>query len=65
MPEQSTEIRDKQTICVERFEAGVRAELKRLITDALIEEHRVTHGRRRSDALEHELSFFRRAGAAD
>jgi branched-chain amino acid transport system permease protein len=65
MPEDAVEIADKQTIAVRRFDARLREELKRLITDALIEEHRTTHGKRRSDALERVLTFFRRAAAAD
>ena len=65
MPEQATEIRDKQTIAVSRFNARLRQELKALITDALIEEHRTTNGQRRSDALERVLTYFRGAAVAD
>jgi branched-chain amino acid transport system permease protein len=65
MPEEAIEIGDRQAIYVQRFEAHLRAELKRLITDALIEEHRTTMGKRRSDALERVLAHFRRAAVAD
>jgi branched-chain amino acid transport system permease protein len=65
MPEQAIEIADKQTIYERRFDAIVRAELKRLVTDQLIEEHRTTMGKRRSDALERVLAYFRRAAVAD
>ena len=65
MAEDATEIADKQAIYVRRFDASVRADLKRLITDALIEEHRTTFGKPRSDALERVLTYFRSAGVAD
>ncbi len=65
MPGDSVEIRDKQTIATQRFDDVLRRELKTLITDELIEEHRTTHGKRRSDALERVLTFFRRAAVAD
>lgn len=65
MPEQAMEIADKQTIFVKRFDAALRTELKGLVSDALIEEHRTTFGRRRSDALERVLAYFRSAAAVD
>lgn len=65
MPDEATEIADKQTIYVRQFDAQLRLELKRLITDQLIEEHRTTAGKRRSDALERVLTYFRRTAAAD
>ena len=65
MPDEAIEIADKQTIFQKRFDAQLRTELKALITDQLIEEHRTTAGKRRSDALERILTFFRRAAAAD
>jgi branched-chain amino acid transport system permease protein len=65
MPEEATEIADKQAIYLKRFDATVRANLKRLISDALIEEHRTTFGKPRSDALERVLTYFRSAGVAD
>ena len=65
MPEEATEIADKQAIYAKRFDAHLRAELKPLISDALIEEHRTTAGKRRSDALERVLAYFRSAAVAD
>ena len=65
LPEDAIDIADKQSIAVRRFDGRLRHELKALVTDALIEEHRTTHGQRRSDALERVLAFFRRAAVAD
>src|SRR5882672_7130569 len=65
MPEEATEIADKQAIYLRRFDASLRADLKRLITDEMIEEHRTTFGKRRSDALERVLTYFRSAPVAD
>jgi branched-chain amino acid transport system permease protein len=65
MPEEAAEIRDKQAIFLRRFDGWQRDALKRLVTDDLIEEHRRTMGRRRSDALERVLTYFRRAAVAD
>ena len=65
MPEEATEIVDKQLIYVRRFDKQLRDELKPLITDELIAEHGRTHGGRRSDALERVLAYFRRTAAAD
>jgi branched-chain amino acid transport system permease protein len=65
MPEEATDIRDKQSIFVRRFDGWQRAELKQLISDDLIEEHRRSMGARRSDALERVLAYFRRAAVAD
>ncbi len=65
MPEDAIDIVDKQSIVVRRFDARLRGELRALVSDALIEEHRTTHGKRRSDALERVLTFFRRAAVAD
>jgi len=65
MPEEAIEIADKQSIYVRQFDAELRNELKRLISDELIEEHRVTIGKRRSDALERVLTYFRSAAVTD
>lgn len=65
MPEQALDIPDGQAICVERYRAKLRDELKRLISDELIEEHRTTDGKRRSDALERVLNYFRGADVAE
>ena len=65
MPEEATAIRDKQTIFMRRFDNWQREELKRLISDELIDEHQRTNGQRRSDPLERVLTYFRRAAVAD
>jgi branched-chain amino acid transport system permease protein len=52
---------DKQLYVYERFGAKIRAELKALITEELIQEHRTSIYARRSDALERVLNYFRRA----
>ena len=56
---------DQQAICVARFEQRLRAELKPLVTDALIDEHRRSVKSRRSDSLERILTYFRRATVAN
>jgi branched-chain amino acid transport system permease protein len=65
MSGEALEIRDKQVIAAQRFDDVLRRELKALISDDLIEEHRTTHGQRRGDALERVLTYFRRAAVAD
>ena len=65
MPEEAIEISDKQAIFVRRFDARLRAELKKLITEDLIKEHRATFGQRRSDALERVLTYFRGVAVTD
>ena len=65
MPEEAIEIADKQAIFVRRFDARLRAELKKLITEDLIKEHRATFGQRRSDALERVLTYFRSVAVTD
>jgi len=65
MPEEAIEIADKQAIFLRRFDARLRAELKQLITEDLIKEHRRTFGKRRSDALERVLTYFRTAAVTD
>ena len=65
MPEEATEIADKQAIYLRRFDARLRAELKKLVTEDLIKEHRATFGKRRSDALERVLTYFRGTAVAD
>lgn len=65
MPEEAIEIADKQAIFIRRFDARLRAELKQLVTEELIKEHRTTFGKRRSDALERVLTYFRSAAVTD
>jgi branched-chain amino acid transport system permease protein len=65
MPDEVIGIADRQAIFTRRFDARLRDELRQLVTDELIEEHRTTNGKRRSDALERVLTFFRAAAVAD
>lgn len=65
MPEEATEIRDKQQIYIRRFDKTVRDRLKALVTDDLIEAHRRNPAGPHSDALERLLNYFRRAAVED
>lgn len=65
MPEEATEIRDKQTIYVKRFEANVRQRLRSLVTDELIAAHKQNPSGPHGDTLERLLNYFRRAAIAD
>ncbi len=51
---------DKQHIVYARFNAAKRAEIKALITPALIEEHRLKPLGQGSDALERVKNYFAR-----
>jgi len=65
MPEEATEIRDKQALYVRRFDATVRKHLRLLVTDELIAEHKRNPSGPHSDTLERILNYFRRAALAD
>lgn len=65
MPEEATEIADKQLIYKRRFEKRLRDKLKTLVTPELIEEHRKKPLGQHSDALERLLNYFRRGDMAD
>lgn len=65
MPEEATEIRDKQLIAFRRFQRGVRESLKPLITDDLIEAHRRAPCGPHDDRLSRVLNYFRRASVVD
>lgn len=54
---------DKQHLVYARFNGRLKAQLKHLITPALIEEHRQKPLGQHSDALERVLNFFRRPPA--
>lgn len=60
MSGQTVEVRDRDRIYQQRFDARLRAHLRRLITPALIVEHRANPVGRHSDALERVLNYFRR-----
>ena len=65
MQKDAEAITDKQEIYFRRFDAQLRAELKGLVSEALIAEHRADPGARHSNALERLLAYFRRAAVAD
>jgi branched-chain amino acid transport system permease protein len=61
MPEEATEIRNKDLIYEQRFNKRLREHLKTLITPELIEEHKQKPLGQHSDSLERVLNYFRRA----
>lgn len=65
MPEEATEVHDKQELYYRRFNKRLRDRLKELITPELIEEHRRDPLGHHSDALARVLNFFRRGEMAD
>ncbi len=65
MPEEATEIHDKQELYYRRFNKRLRDRLKKLISPELIEEHRLDPLGHHSDALARVLNHFRRAEMAD
>ncbi len=62
MPEEATEIHDKDKLYFRRFDKRLRDHLKTLISPELIEEHRLKPLGQHSDALERVLNYFRMAG---
>lgn len=65
MPEEATEVHDKQELYYRRFNKRLRERLKPMITPELIEEHRKDPLGHHSDALSRVLNFFRRGELAD
>jgi branched-chain amino acid transport system permease protein len=65
MPEEATEIFDKQEIYFRRFNKRLRENLKKMITPELIEEHRINPTGNHSDKLSRVLNYFRRAETTD
>lgn len=61
MSGQTAEVRDRDRIYQQRFDARLRAHLRSLVTPTLIAEHRANPVGRHSDALERVLNDFRRA----
>lgn len=61
MSGRTAEVRDRDHIYQQRFDARLRAHLRRLITPAMIAEHRANPVGRHSDSLERVLNYFRRA----
>lgn len=65
MPEEATEIADKQQIAYRRFDKRLRDRLKVLVTPELIAEHAGAPLGPHSDALARVLNYFRRADVTD
>lgn len=65
MPEEATEVHDKQELYYRRFNKRLRERLKLLITPDLIAEHKTDPLGHHSDALGRVLNFFRRGEMAD
>ena len=65
MPEEATEISDKQEIAYRRFDRRLRDRLKALITPDLLEEHKAAPLGPHSDALARVLNYFRRGEMPD
>ncbi len=65
MQGETTEVRDKQALYFERFDAFVRQRLRALVTEELIAAHRRKPSGPHGDDLERLLNYFRRAAVAD
>ena len=65
MPEEATEIYDKQEIYYRRFNKRLRDHLKTLITPELVKEHKDAPQGKHSDQLSRVLNFFRRGEMPD
>lgn len=65
MPEEATEVHDKQELYYRRFNKRLRDKLKDLITPELIAEHQRDPLGHHSDALARVLNYFRRGEMAD
>jgi branched-chain amino acid transport system permease protein len=65
MPEEATEVHDKQELYYRRFNKRLRERLKGMITPDLIAEHKRDPLGHHSDALSRVLNFFRRGEMAD
>ncbi|UTD26271.1 branched-chain amino acid ABC transporter permease [Bradyrhizobium sp. WD16] len=65
LPEEATETEDKDQIFFRRFDKMQRDFLKRLVSDAVIEEHRMRPLGQHSEPLERLLIYFRRQGQVD
>jgi branched-chain amino acid transport system permease protein len=65
LPEEATEIKDKDIIYMRRFDKMQRDFLKTLVTEEVIEEHRRSPLGQHSEALERLLNYFRRQPQVD
>ena len=65
MPEEATEIADKQQVYYRLFDKRLRDQLKTQITPELIAEHKARPLGQHSDALDRVLNYFRRGEMPD
>ena len=65
LPEEATETEDKDQVYFRRFDKMQRDFLKRLVSDAVIAEHKSRPLGQHSEALERLLIYFRRQGQID
>jgi branched-chain amino acid transport system permease protein len=65
MPEEATEITDKQQVYYRLFDKRIRDQLKTQVTPELIAEHRAKPLGQHSDALDRVLNYFRRGEMPD
>ena len=65
MPEEATEVHDKQELYFRRFNKRLRERLKPMITPELIKEHQQDPLGHHSDTLSRVLNYFRRGEMAD
>ncbi len=65
MAEDAAAVRDKQVVVMRHFDAGLRTRLRALVSEELIDAHRVNPPGPHSDALERLLNYFRRAAVAE
>lgn len=65
MPEEATQVHDKQELYFRRFNKRLRERLKPMITPELIAEHKRDPLGHHSDALARVLNYFRRGEMAD
>jgi branched-chain amino acid transport system permease protein len=65
LPEEATEVNDKDTLYFRRFDKMQRDYLKELISPEIIEEHRRQPLGQHSEALERVLLYFRRTKMED
>jgi len=65
MPEEATDVHDKQVLYYRRFNKRLRDRLKTMITPELIDEHKRDPLGHHSDELARVLNYFRRGEMAD
>ena len=65
MPEEATEIADKNIVAFRRYDKRSRDHLKTLVTPEVLEEHRSKPSGQHSEALMRLLAYFRFASVTD